>query len=172
MSIDALRGAEDTQPPPQSPTPLWARPPTRLAVLLTVLAVVSWYGVPRIVHQAAGAPHPQQCIASVISEPRSHRLDQSFVIDDADDTGTWARADPCDGTWYTRQRFPPKGGRWYPNGSRVDVDCARTGASYAMTFDGRPGVWATWLHIRGGKWFPSIVSWQPPRDAFAGLPAC
>jgi hypothetical protein len=151
----------------------WTRPAVRLPILLAMLAGVSAYGVPRIVHEAAGAPRPQQCSSGVRSEPASTRLDQKFWIDDGRGFGAWARSGPCDGTWYLRQTTPPPdGGRWYPTGRTVDIDCARVGAVYPGHVDYRPVSWSTWLHIRRGGWLPSIIATQVPRNSVSGLPTC
>lgn len=149
--------------------PWWARPAIRLPILLAILAGVAWYGVPRIVHETAGAAQPPQCNARVSSEPASTRLDQLFWIS----AGVWSRTGPCNGTWYLTQRTPPPdGGRWYPRGRMVDIDCARVGVGYPGHFDYQPVSWTTWLHIRRGGWLPSIAAWQEPRNSVTGLPTC
>ena len=109
---------------------------------------VTWYGVRRIFHEPAGASPRPQCSAGVQSEPTSTR-------------------------WHTWRGVSPIGGRWYPDDSEVDVDCARVAASYGVRFtDGATGTGATWLHIRGGKWFPTIVGRQETRHIFGRMPAC
>jgi hypothetical protein len=153
-------------------TPWWAKPSRRLPILLAILAGVALYGVPRIVHKAAGAPPP--CMTQLQKEPTSPRLDQRFGIWDAFAMGVWARADPCDGTWHPyRTSPPPNGRRWFANGSTVEVDCARVGAVYNVAFtNGTRSVWDAWLHLRGGGWLPSIIAWQHARNGFTGLPVC
>jgi hypothetical protein len=143
---------------------------TSLPILLAILAGVSAYGVPRIVHETAGAAPARRCVSRTVSEPTSRRLDQTFWIG-AGDTGTWAQADPCDGGFYTRSR-PPHGGRWYPNDLTLDIDCARAAATYTVLWPHRTELWSTWLHVRGGMWLPSAGVRQEPRDRFAGLPTC
>jgi hypothetical protein len=140
---------------------------------LAILVGVACYGVPRIIHETAGAAQPPQCEKRAKSEPTSNRLDQMFWIGDDNASGIWARTAPCDGTWYVRRATPPPdGGRWYPNDRTVDVDCARFGASYAGTQGNTHVIWSTWLHIRRGGWLPSIIAVQERRNAFSGLPTC
>lgn len=96
-----------------------------------------------------------------------------FHIQDIYLGGTWARNDPCNGTWHSKGNRPANGAYWYSNGLGVGVNCARTGAAYVVKFaDGRSETWATWFHVTDGKWFPSGAAQETTRDGFYGLPAC
>ncbi|HEX8084519.1 MAG TPA: hypothetical protein VF529_09535 [Solirubrobacteraceae bacterium] len=96
-----------------------------------------------------------------------------FHIQDIFYGGTWARTDPCDGTWHPKSNPPANGAYWYPNGLGVGVDCARTGAAYTVRWaDGHTETWNTWFHVTDGKWFPSAAAQETTNNSFYGLPAC
>jgi hypothetical protein len=97
-----------------------------------------------------------------------------FNIEDAFYGGTWARTDPCDGTWHAEGDQPANAAYWYDNGLGLGVDCARTGAAYNVRWrDGRPDeTWDTWFHVTDGKWFRSAAARETTDNSFYGLPAC
>jgi hypothetical protein len=150
--------------------PWWTRPSRRFPLLLVVLAGVAWYGIPRVGRSQASG-HAVRCVRHVVSEPRSSRLDEQFYVWESSTSGTWGRTDPCDGGWHRVGHRPPGGGYW-PNGSYVDIDCARGGGGYTVRWNGSPQVWSVWLHVRGGEWLPAIEASAIARDAYAGLPTC
>jgi hypothetical protein len=74
---------------------------------------------------------------------------------------------------YVHDHTPPGGGRWIPDRTELEIDCARSAAGYAVRFtNGARESWSTWLHTRSGFWIPSILGTAIPRNSFAGLPAC
>jgi hypothetical protein len=98
---------------------------------------------------------------------------RGFHIQDVFLGGTWARTDPCNGTWHSNGNRPANGAYWYPNGLGVGVDCARTGAAYVVRWaDGHSETWATWFHVTDGKWIPSAAAQETAVDGFYGLPPC
>lgn len=98
---------------------------------------------------------------------------RGFTVEDVFLGGTWARADPNNGTWYSRGNRPANGAYWYPNGLGVGVDCARAAAGYVVKFaGGRTETWNTWFHVTDGKWFPSAAARETRANGFYGLPGC
>lgn len=113
---------------------------------------------------AAPAPAP---VPAPAPAPRGLHIEDVFY------GGTWARAEPDDGTWHSRGSVPANGRYWFANGLGVAVDCTRQAASYPVRFaDGRRETWSNWGHVTDGTWVPVATFQEINTDGDLGLPRC
>lgn len=95
----------------------------------------------------------------------------TWTVNDAFINGAWSHTGTGNAAYGRSNQIPGDGVQWYPNGSRIDIECTVRGAAYTVQFiGGTSQTWNWWAKTTAGTYMKTAVFNQVNQNGSQGIP--